>query len=109
MHKKGHPKFVRPNYGRIKKVKSGWRRARGIDSKQRVRKNYAGAVPRIGYRNVKAIRGLHPMGAAEVLVNNVAELKKISGQAARIAAGVGAKKAAEIRKLARELEIKVLN
>jgi len=109
MREKKHPKFVRPNYGRIKKVKSGWRRARGIDSKQRIRLRYAGAVPRVGYRNTRAARGLHPMGAAEVLVNNVDEVRKISGKAARIAAGVGAKKAAAIRKAAQELEIKVLN
>lgn len=107
--KKGHPNFVRPNYGRMKKLKSGWRRSRGIDSKQRIHLRHAGAAPRIGYGNAKGTRDFHPMGAAEALVNNVAELKKLSGQAARIASGVGAKKAAEIRKLARELEIKVLN
>ncbi|MCX6767477.1 MAG: 50S ribosomal protein L32e [Candidatus Micrarchaeota archaeon] len=109
-----HPRFVRANYGRIRKVGRAWRRPRGIDSKQRVGLNYAGAKPEIGYRSMKKTRGLHPSGLAEERVSRPEELKAVAARrgtvfAARIAGGVGKRKAAEIRKAAGELGIKVLN
>jgi len=106
-----HPKFQRPNVGRLKRLKKVWRKPRGIDSKQRMRRKSAGAVPKIGWRNPKSERGIHPSGYKEVLVHNAEELRKInpSVEAARIAAGVGERKRAEMRKAAAEEGIKILN
>jgi len=113
--KRGHPKFARPNYGRVKRVGSAWRRPRGIDSKQRVALLYAGAKPRIGYGTPKPLQGLHPSGVVEKIVSRPGDVKAIKANygsgafAARIASGVGGKKRAEIRKVAHELGVRVLN
>lgn len=123
--KKSKPAFNVPNAGFKKRVKHRWRKPRGIDSKKRVRFAYAGACPRVGYKNAPEVRGMHPSGKFEVLVHNVAELKAISGSAspvskpgtgngkqqfaARIASGVGKRKRAELEKLAAEMKIPLLN
>ncbi|MFN7088501.1 MAG: eL32 family ribosomal protein [Candidatus Paceibacteria bacterium] len=77
--KKSKPKFNVLNAGFKKRVKDRWRKPRGIDNKKRVRFAWAGASPRIGYKNASEIRGMHPSGKFEVLVHNVAELKAVQG------------------------------
>ncbi len=105
-----HPKFQRANYGSIKRVKAGWRKPRGIDSKARGQLKSAGAHPDVGYRSPKATRGYHPSGKPETLVHNVKEILAITaGHIARIAGTVGAKKRAEIKKAAAEKKIKIVN
>jgi large subunit ribosomal protein L32e len=109
--KKKHPKFQRQNVRLKKRVtRTGWRKPRGIDNKQRIYKWGFGASPNIGYRNARCVRGLHPCGLREVLVHNESELEKIDSVncAARIAAGVGARKRAAIKAKAAELDVKVL-
>ena len=71
-----HPKFVRPNLRKVKRVKDKWRKPHGIDSKQRQKLKWAGAVVNKGYRGSVVSRGLHPLGKAEVLVRNFGELEK---------------------------------
>lgn len=92
-------------------MKNAWRKPRGIDNKQRMRWKSAGAIPRIGYRQARKERGFHPSGFMEALVHNVSELRRVSPQkeVARIAGGVGGKKRVEIRKIAQELGVKLLN
>jgi len=110
--RKSHPKFNVPNSGGKKgkgKVKKRWRRPRGVDNKKRIRKASHGACPRVGYGNPKALRGKHPTGLEEALVNNLAELEAAAGKLVRIAGGVGKKKRAEIEKKAAELKLKVTN
>ena len=109
--RKKHPKFQRQNVGLKPRVRhTGWRKPRGIDNKQRIYKWGFGASPSIGYRSARSIRGLHPCGLREVRVFNERDLDKIDSteEAARIAAGVGAKKRAAIRAKAVQLDIKVL-
>ncbi len=109
MNKKSKPKFNVLNAGFKKRVKHRWRKPRGIDNKKRIRLAWAGANPRIGYKNAAEVRGMHPSGLMEVLVHNAMELKAAAGKAARIASGVGKKKRDELRKLAAEMKIPLLN
>ena len=109
MNKKAKPNFLQLNYGTVKRVKRSWRKPRGVDNKKRIRKAWAGAVPRVGYRNPVSLRNIHPSGLKEILVNNVAELSLAKGKAVRIATGVGAKKRAQIISKAKEMKLNVLN
>ncbi len=100
-------------YSHMKKraQKSGWRKPRGIDSKQRKNVKAKGAHPRIGYSAPSKSRGLHPSGYEEVYVRNMDDLMKIDPetQAARLSATLGKKKREEILAKANELKIRVLN
>jgi len=110
--KKTHPKFFRQNAGRgtRKRIKEGWKRPRGVDNKKREKVKTFGAEPTIGYRNPKAIRGMHPCGRMEVRVHNEAMLALIPQDAAvRIAAGVGGRMRERIRAKGKELKLKLVN
>ncbi len=109
MDKKNKPKFNVLNDGHRTRVKSRWRKPRGTHNKKRMGMEWTGASPAIGYKNPDAIRGLHPNGTREVLVNNVTELEGLEGVSLRIASGVGAKKKKEIEDLAEKMKLKVLN
>ncbi|MFA5077260.1 MAG: eL32 family ribosomal protein [Candidatus Micrarchaeia archaeon] len=109
MNKKSKPAFNVLNSGFKKRVKHRWRSPRGTDNKKRIRCAFAGASPRIGYKNAGAVRCLHPSGMHEVLVHNEKELRAAVGKAARIASGVGKKKRESFRKIAAELKLKLLN
>ena len=111
--KKKHPSFQRSNYGRKdrKRVKDNWRKPRGIDNKKRMKLKSAGARPGPGWRNARAVRGLHPTGFQEAIVYVASDLETLDGkkQAARISASVGKKKRELILESARQKGIKVLN
>ncbi|MDD5337264.1 MAG: eL32 family ribosomal protein [Candidatus ainarchaeum sp.] len=109
MNKKSKPVFNVPNAGFMKRVKHRWRRPRGTDNKKRIRSAFAGATPRVGYKNALAIRFHHPLGLAEALVHNEKELRAAVGKAARIASGVGKRKREGFKKIAAELKIRLLN
>ncbi len=109
--KKKHPRFQRTNYGRTRRsrVKDNWRRPRGIDNKQREKYAYMGKLPSIGYKNPLALRGKHPSGLEEVMVFSPAEVAGLKGVVVRIAASVGARKAALIIKACGDAKLRVLN
>ncbi|MCX8175071.1 MAG: 50S ribosomal protein L32e [Candidatus Micrarchaeota archaeon] len=109
--KRKHPKFLRPNYGRSSRsrVSDSWRRPRGIDNKKRLKLAYMGASPSIGYRQPSQVRGKHPLGLPEVLVQSPSELASLKGVAVRIASGVGALKRDSIQKLAEKMGLVILN
>ncbi|MEM4598354.1 MAG: eL32 family ribosomal protein [Candidatus Diapherotrites archaeon] len=70
-----------------------------------------GKKPRSGYRTPKKIRGLHPSGLKEVLINNLKELEQIKDTncVVRISGKVGLKKRAILIKKALEKKLKVIN
>ncbi|MFH0817314.1 MAG: eL32 family ribosomal protein [Candidatus Micrarchaeota archaeon] len=109
--KKEKPKFRQKNYGRPsrRRIKDRWRRPRGTDNKKKLKLKEHGSEPNIGWRNAKSIRGIHPHGAYEVLVNNVGELADAKGRLIRIAGSVGKKKRLAIVKKAEEMKLTVLN
>jgi large subunit ribosomal protein L32e len=109
--KKSKPRFVRQESWRLKRLKTNWRRPRGLDNK--MRRKIKGWPPTVntGYRGPKASRGLHPSGYREVLVYSLKELKGIDPktQAVKIAHAVGNRNRAKILTEARKKKITVLN
>ena len=94
-----------------KRLGEKWRQPRGLDSKMRLCKKGKPAMPSIGYKLPKEIRGLHPSGLAEVMVSNPKALEKIDSKkyVVRIASAVGRRKRDAIIKRAQELKIRVVN
>jgi len=109
--KKRKPDFVRQESWRYKRVKGSWRRPRGKDSKMRLEIGGWPKSVKIGYRSPRKIRGLHPSGLKELIVNRPEELGSVDPEefAVRIAHGVGSRKRKEILDKANELNIRVLN
>lgn len=105
------PRFKRSEYFRYRRLKQSWRKPRGKHNKMR---NYLGGKmlsPCIGYGTKAELRGLHPSGMREALVENLAQLGSVDAktQAVRIASGVGKRKRSEILALAKKLKLTVLN
>ncbi|MBD3398530.1 50S ribosomal protein L32e [Candidatus Micrarchaeota archaeon] len=112
LKKKPKKKFTVPNSTgkrRMKSVKPRWRRQTGIDNKKRIRKAFMGKSPRIGNKNAAEVRGMHPLGLPELLVNNAKELEGAENVLVRIASKVGKRKRAEIVSKAKEMNLRVLN
>ncbi len=105
------PTFKRPDAHKYMRLDSNWRRPRGLQGKMRKGIKCKGAVAQAGYGSPAAVKGLHPSGYCDVLVNTVADLDNVDAatEAIRIAAKVGGRKKAMIEAKASELGIKVLN
>lgn len=105
-------RFRRLNTLKLKRVdEERWRRPRGIDNKIKwSRKGYPPLV-RIGYRNPKTVRGLHPSGLVEVLVRRPQDLDGLDPRkhCVRIAHTVGSKKRLQIIEKAKSMGLRVLN
>jgi large subunit ribosomal protein L32e len=95
----------------IKRVKERWRFPDSNHSKIRLQLKGRPKMPDVGYRNPRAVRGMHPSGYFEVLVHNVKELANLDPQvhAIRIASTVGKKKRALIIAEAEKRGFKILN
>ncbi len=106
------PEFRRLNTLKLKRIdEESWRKPRGIDNKIKwCRKGYPPLV-RIGYRNPKAVRGLHPSGLIEVLVHRPEDLEGLNPKVhcVRIAHTVGRKKRLQIIEKAKSMGLRVLN
>ncbi len=109
--KRKKPDFLRQNWFRFPSLGMKWRAPIGKRNKLRKHIKGKGYLPKAGYGSPLSVKGFHPSGLAEVRVFNAADLQKISPEAgcARIAAGVGGKKKAEIIRKAAEMKIRVLN
>jgi large subunit ribosomal protein L32e len=106
------PTFRRTEWFRYYRLaRSGWRKPKGMDNKQRRNYRYRSSLVRVGHGKVATARGLHPSGFAEVMVQNVADLNRIDAerQAARVGATVGGRKREMIHERADELGIRILN
>ncbi len=74
--KKKQPAFRRQEWFRYRRLsKTGWRKPKGMHSKQRTNRKYRAPVARIGYRKIASVRGLHPSGFEEVLIHKPGELE----------------------------------
>jgi large subunit ribosomal protein L32e len=105
------PTFKQTDSHKKKKLADHWRKPDGIHNKTRYSKHGKCPLVEAGYGSPSAVRGLHPSGFEDVIVNNVNDLGsvKIDRQAARIARTVGAKKRSDIENKAAELGLKILN
>lgn len=113
--KKEHPKFNVPNFGskNRKRVKARWRKQRGIDNKKRIKRNFAGAEPTIGYKNPKELNGIRANGKRAIVVHNLTELNNIISEKKEVditfAKALGKRKKLDFMKIANEHKIKVTN
>ena len=105
------PTFKRQNWFRYKRLGEKWRRPRGIHSKMRRHFKYRSPVVQIGFRGPASVRGLHPSGFEEVMIQTPKEVDNVNPevQAIRIASTVGDKKREVIVKKADKLKIRVFN
>merc|ERR1712137_1417008 len=111
--KKRTKKFIRHQSDRYLRVKSNWRKPKGIDN--RVRRRFKGQylMPNIGYGSAKNTRHMCPDGFQKFVVRNVKELEVLLMQnrrfAAEIAHAVSSRKRKAIIDRAAQLSIKVTN
>ena len=105
------PEFKRQNWFRYKRLGDKWRRPRGIHSKMRRHFKYRIPVVQAGFRGPADVRGLHPSGFEEVMVNNLKDIEDVNPktQAVRIRSSVGDKKRETITEKADEMGIRILN
>ena len=109
---KKQPAFRRQEWYRYKRLsRTGWRKPKGMDSKQRKNKKWRTPMARVGFGKISEVRGLHPSGFSEVMVHRPDDLEQIDPktEAARIGKRVGNRKRAVIHERADELGIRVLN
>jgi len=111
LKKKRKIEFTRPWSFRLKRLKDSWRKPKGLDDKHRLQVSGYKPIVKIGYRNPKVIRGLHPSGYIEKIVHNPEDLEGLDPKkvAIRISHTVSRKKRIEIVKKAMEMGIKILN
>ena len=109
--KKQRPSFQRVESWRYKRVKSSWRKARGIDSKTRRKSKSGVKSPSVGYRSPKKIRGIHPSGYEEIRVFTIKDLDNLNKNehALKISSRLGAKKRIRLVEMAQRKGFKVLN
>ena len=111
--KKRTKKFVRHQSDLFIRVKSSWRKSRGIDS--RVRRKFKGSIPHpsVGYGSDKITRNIHPHGFKTVVINNVAELEMLMMHNRTYAATVSKSVSSRVRRAiverAEQLAIRVSN
>jgi large subunit ribosomal protein L32e len=93
------------------KLEDVWRRPRGGQSKQRKQKKAKGRIPSPGFAGPVAVRGYHPCGLQEALVQTRSTLASLDPltTAVRIGGTVGMKKRMEIQAAALSGGFKVLN
>ena len=109
---KKQPKFRRQEWYRYYRLsRTGWRKPKGMQSKQRLNMKYRTPMARVGYGKISAVRGLHPSGFEDVLVNQPSDLDGLDPerQAIRVGASVGNRKRAKIHHRADDLGLRVLN
>jgi ribosomal protein L32E len=117
LNKKKHPKFNVPNFGakNRKRVKERWRKQRGIDNKKRVKKDFAGAEPTIGYGNPESLKHVRASGKRAVVVQNISQLKEVISNPdmvdyeVTLASVLSRRKRVQMMKLAKENKIHVTN
>ena len=105
------PTFKQTDSHKKKKLADYWRKPDGIHNKTRYAKHGKCPLVEAGYGSPSSVRGLHPSGFEEIIVNNIKEVEslKTESQAGRIGRTVGARKRSIIEKKAAELGLKILN
>ena len=111
LKQKQRPQFRKPESWRLKRIPSHWRFPHGIDNKT-IRKWKCGSkIPVVGYRGPRLVRGMHPCGLHEKVVNNLNDIEKLDPKVwcIKIGARVGARKRISLIEKLREKHFKILN
>ncbi len=111
LKKRGTPRFKRHGT-HMKRVRDSWRKPHGHHSKTRLKKKHAGAMPTVGYRSPRKVRGLHPSGREDVLVHNKSELEAVEdaeNTAIRFSSTLGKRKKEMLTRRAFEKDLYVIN
>ena len=108
---KKRPSFRRVESWRHKRVKDPWRKARGIDSRTRIKSKSGVKSPGKGYRGPKQIRGIHPSGYEEVRVETIKEIENLSNNkhVLKISSNLGAKKRMALIDYSKRRGFRILN
>lgn len=101
--------FKPQDYFRYKKLGTRWQKARGRQSKLRKSKKGAGAMPNVGYRSPKKLRGLERGFIKATVVKSVEDMDSVKDEAVIISSSLGKRKAAEIARIAQQRNIRLLN
>ena len=112
MLRKKRPSFRRIESWRYKRVKrSGWRAAKGIDSKTRQKLKSGVKSPNVGYRSPKKLRGLHPSGLIEKVIHNLNQINELDPNihGLKISSKIGNKKRMGMIEKAQLKNFKILN
>jgi len=109
--KKKRPSFRRVESWRYVRVKDPWRKARGIDSRTRIKSKSGVKSPGKGYRGPKKVRGIHPSGYEEVRVETIKDLENLNNRkhALKISSKLGAKKRMVLIDYSKRRGFKILN
>ncbi len=106
------PKFIRAESWRYDRLRTTWRKPKGVDNHQRKQKSRGRpGLVKVGYGGPRASRGLHPSGYTDNLIYNVAGLETLDPKSdgVRIGHSVGTKKRLAIVARSSELGLKVFN
>ena len=109
---KSTPKFIRPESWRYKKLKTAWRKPKGVDNHQRKQKSRGRpGLVKIGYGTPTIAKGLHPSGYTDNLVHTINDLENLNPKQDGIRFGhsVGTKKRNELMKVILEKKFKIFN
>lgn len=91
--KRRKPTFLKKDHYKTKSLAKRWRRPRGVDNKQRLRKRAHAKRPGTGFKSPLLVRGLHKSGLKPVLVSNLKQLDKITkAEGIIVSAKIGDKK-----------------
>ena len=103
-------KFKKQDYHRYRKLKKGWRKPIGRQSKLRKGKSGNSPKPRIGYGSNRKTRG-YVQGKKVLFVTNLSQLniEKDEKIGVMISGKIGLKKFDEIIKKAQEIGLTILN
>lgn len=110
--KENKPEFVRPESWRYSRLKTNWRKPKGIDNHQRKQKSRGRpGLVKVGYGGPKESRGLHPSGYTDNLVYRIEDLENLNPKTdgVRLGHGVGTRKRKEIIVKAIEQKFKIFN
>ena len=106
------PHFRRQESWRYKRLSGSWRKPKGIDNKMRKEKKGYPSRVKVGYGIPKEVRGIHPSGLKQVMIQNMRALERLADQegiVVVISARMGDRQKKLITEKARNMGLRVSN